>query len=114
VLGLWRGFYLPCPFKINSITNTMLLMRMAGMAGLPFSLSAMWDFKRSSKAFMWLPWHAQEMAQFEGGNFDPAALANGRYLPVESPMPGTTLGFIPLRAFAAGGTLFGECFVCLL
>ncbi len=47
------------------------------------------------------------MAKFDGGNFDPAAMANGRYLPVESPMPGTTLGIIPLRAFASGGNLFG-------
>jgi hypothetical protein len=30
------------------------------------------------------------------------------YLPVESPMPGTTLGLIPLRAFTTGGDLYGE------
>lgn len=48
------------------------------------------------------------MSKFDGGNFDAAALGTARYLPVESPMPGTTLGLIPLRAFASGGTLFGE------
>ncbi|GFR50774.1 hypothetical protein Agub_g13039 [Astrephomene gubernaculifera] len=37
---------------------------------------------------------------------DPAAIGMGRYLPVESAMPGTTLGLIPLRAFSGGGTLF--------
>lgn len=48
------------------------------------------------------------MSLFDGGNFDPAARATGRYLPVESPMPGTTLGIIPLQAFVSGGTLYGE------
>jgi hypothetical protein len=47
------------------------------------------------------------MAKFESTNFDAAALANGRYLPLESPMPGTTIGIIPLQAFASGGTLYG-------
>ncbi|EFJ51703.1 hypothetical protein VOLCADRAFT_120437 [Volvox carteri f. nagariensis] len=37
---------------------------------------------------------------------DPAALGMGKYLPVESAMPGTTLGLIPLRAFSSGGVLF--------
>lgn len=49
---------------------------------------------------------------FEGGNFDPAARATGRYLPVESPMPGTTLGIIPLQAFVSGGTLYGGWCAC--
>jgi hypothetical protein len=43
-----------------------------------------------------------------GGNFDAAAMASARYLPVESAMPGTTLGLIPLQAFETGGTLYGE------
>jgi hypothetical protein len=43
-----------------------------------------------------------------GGNFDAAAAATSRYLPVESAMPGTTLGIIPLQAFETGGTLYGE------
>jgi hypothetical protein len=43
-----------------------------------------------------------------GGNFDAAAMATSRYLPVESAMPGTTLGLIPLQAFETGGTLYGE------
>jgi len=33
---------------------------------------------------------------------------------VESPMPGTTLGIIPLQAFVSGGTLFGEYWVVRL
>ncbi|GIL50128.1 hypothetical protein Vafri_6427 [Volvox africanus] len=37
---------------------------------------------------------------------DPAAIGMGKYLPVESAMPGTTLGLIPLRAFSSGGILF--------
>ncbi|KAL6757450.1 hypothetical protein V8C86DRAFT_1669624 [Haematococcus lacustris] len=48
----------------------------------------------------------KDMSKFEGMNFDPAALANARYLPTESPMPGTTLGLIALQAYASGGTLF--------
>ncbi|KAF5835958.1 hypothetical protein DUNSADRAFT_6623, partial [Dunaliella salina] len=48
----------------------------------------------------------KDMSLFDGGNFDPAARATGRYLPVESPMPGTTLGIIPLQAFVSGGTLY--------
>ncbi len=42
-----------------------------------------------------------------GGNFDAAAAASARHLPVESAMPGTTLGLIPLQAFESGGTLYG-------
>ena len=49
----------------------------------------------------------RDMGQFDSANFDPAAMSNGRYLPVESAMPGTTLGIIPLQAFASGGTLYG-------
>eukprot|EP00798_Chlamydomonas_sp_ICE-L_P007381 gene7381-505_t len=48
----------------------------------------------------------REMGKFDGDNYDPAAMSNGRYLPVESAMPGTTLGIIPLQAFVSGGTLF--------
>eukprot|EP00879_Flechtneria_rotunda_P017821 GHRR01018680.1.p1 GENE.GHRR01018680.1~~GHRR01018680.1.p1 ORF type:complete len:565 (+),score=194.15 GHRR01018680.1:1522-3216(+) len=47
-----------------------------------------------------------EMSSFTGGNFDAAALATSRFLPVESAMPGTTLGLIPLQAFETGGTLY--------
>lgn len=43
-----------------------------------------------------------------GGNFDAAAASTSRYLPVESAMPGTTLGIIPLQAFETGGTLYGR------
>lgn len=43
-----------------------------------------------------------------GGNFSGAALATSRYVPVESSMPGTTLGLIPLQAFDGGGTLYGR------
>lgn len=42
-----------------------------------------------------------------GGNFDAAAMSTSRYLPVESAMPGTTLGLIALKAFETGGTLYG-------
>jgi nitric-oxide synthase len=48
----------------------------------------------------------REMSQFEGANFDAAAMSSGKYLPVESAMPGTTLGLIPLQAFESGGTLY--------
>jgi nitric-oxide synthase len=48
----------------------------------------------------------REMSTGEGGNFDAAALAHGARLPVESAMPGTTLGLIALRAFESGGTLY--------
>ncbi len=49
----------------------------------------------------------REMGSFDSASFDPAASATGRYLPVESAMPGTTLGLIPLQAFETGGTLYG-------
>ncbi|KAF6256744.1 hypothetical protein COO60DRAFT_85689 [Scenedesmus sp. NREL 46B-D3] len=48
----------------------------------------------------------KEMSSLTGGNFDAAALATSRHLPVESAMPGTTLGLIPLQAFETGGTLY--------
>jgi nitric-oxide synthase len=47
------------------------------------------------------------LCSLAGGNFDAAAAATSRYLPVESAMPGTTLGIIPLQAFETGGTLYG-------
>ena len=40
-------------------------------------------------------------------NYDLAA-ANIRHKPVESDMPGTTLGIIPLQAFKSGGVLHGK------
>lgn len=39
----------------------------------------------------------REMSKFESANYDAAAQSNGKYLPVESAMPGTTLGFIALQ-----------------
>ncbi|WIA31824.1 hypothetical protein OEZ86_002691 [Tetradesmus obliquus] len=48
----------------------------------------------------------KEMSSLTGGNFDAAAMASARHLPVESAMPGTTLGLIPLQAFETGGTLY--------
>eukprot|EP00468_Gymnochlora_sp_CCMP2014_P009212 CAMPEP_0167746952 /NCGR_PEP_ID=MMETSP0110_2-20121227/4001_1 /TAXON_ID=629695 /ORGANISM="Gymnochlora sp., Strain CCMP2014" /LENGTH=483 /DNA_ID=CAMNT_0007631779 /DNA_START=85 /DNA_END=1536 /DNA_ORIENTATION=+ len=47
-----------------------------------------------------------EMSDFNSRTFDPAAYNQGRFLPVESSVPGTTLGMIPLKAFASGGTLY--------
>ena len=49
----------------------------------------------------------QEMGTMSSRHFDAAAAEHRRRLPVESPMPGTTLGPIALHAFASGGTLFG-------
>ena len=49
----------------------------------------------------------QEMGSMGSRHFDAAAAEHRRWLPVESPMPGTTLGPIPLHAFASGGILFG-------
>lgn len=54
----------------------------------------------------------REMKTATSPQFDPAALAAARRLPVESAVPGTTLAPIPLRAFAAGGVLYGAR--CLL
>ncbi|KAK9841484.1 hypothetical protein WJX74_006630 [Apatococcus lobatus] len=48
----------------------------------------------------------QEMGSMSSRHFDAAAAEHRRRLPVESPMPGTTLGPIALHAFASGGTLF--------
>lgn len=55
----------------------------------------------------------RDMGSMEGGNFDAAAMAMNKYLPVESAMPGTTLGLIPLQAFQTGGTLYGESAGCI-
>ena len=49
----------------------------------------------------------QEMGTMSSRHYDAAAAEHRRRLPVESPMPGTTLGPIALHAFASGGTLFG-------
>ena len=49
----------------------------------------------------------REMASFSSKHYDAAATLASRRLPVESAMPGTTLGVIPMDTFAAGGTLFG-------
>ncbi len=38
--------------------------------------------------------------------FDPAALARSKHLPVACAMPGTTLDLIPIEAFASGGLLY--------
>lgn len=37
------------------------------------------------------------MASMSSRQFDPLALSRGRYLPVESAMPGTTLEVIPME-----------------
>ena len=50
----------------------------------------------------------QEMGSMSSRHYDAAAAEHRRRLPVESPMPGTTLGPIALHAFASGGTLFGS------
>ncbi len=49
------------------------------------------------------------MSSFSSKHFDAAATLAARRLPVESAMPGTTLGVIPMETFAAGGTLYGMC-----
>ncbi|QDZ22803.1 nitric-oxide synthase [Chloropicon primus] len=46
-----------------------------------------------------------EMSSMKSANYDVGA-AQIRHKPVESDMPGTTLGIIPLRAFERGGVLF--------
>lgn len=51
----------------------------------------------------------REMSSFSSKHYDAAATLAARRLPVESAMPGTTLGVIPMETFAAGGTLYGAC-----
>lgn len=48
----------------------------------------------------------KEMATMASRHFDAKATQVGRRLPVESAMPGTTLGFVKLGAFSSGGTLY--------
>eukprot|EP01025_Chloroclados_australasicus_P049716 TRINITY_DN567_c2_g1_i1.p1 TRINITY_DN567_c2_g1~~TRINITY_DN567_c2_g1_i1.p1 ORF type:complete len:487 (-),score=53.01 TRINITY_DN567_c2_g1_i1:340-1800(-) len=48
----------------------------------------------------------KQMGNLQSNLFDPAAAQSSRHLPVESAMPGTTLGMIPLQAFASGGILY--------
>jgi nitric-oxide synthase len=47
-----------------------------------------------------------DMSRATSRQYDPMAAAHGKLLPVESPMPGTTLGTIPLKVFSAGGLLY--------
>jgi nitric-oxide synthase len=47
-----------------------------------------------------------EMSSTSSKQFDPAAMQKKKHLPVESPMPGTTLRSIPLNVFASGGVLY--------
>jgi nitric-oxide synthase, plant len=47
-----------------------------------------------------------DMASASSRQFDPAATHRRSRLPVESSMPGTTLGLIPMPVFAAGGMLY--------
>ena len=47
-----------------------------------------------------------DMANASSRQFDPAATHRRSRLPVESSMPGTTLGLIPMPVFAAGGMLY--------
>jgi len=46
-----------------------------------------------------------DMSSFGSRNFDPQATGVA-YRPTESPMPGTTLGLLPLKSFSSGGHLF--------
>lgn len=48
----------------------------------------------------------KEMATMASRHFDAKATQVGRRLPVESAMPGTTLGFVKLGAFSSGGALY--------
>lgn len=48
----------------------------------------------------------KEMANMTSRHFDAKATQVGRRLPVESAMPGTTLGFVKLGAFSSGGALY--------
>eukprot|EP00887_Chlorella_sp_A99_P005985 scaffold27.g5985.t1 len=47
----------------------------------------------------------RDMASITSRQFDPRAAQRGKYLPVESAMPGTTLQLIPMDVFASGGVL---------
>jgi hypothetical protein len=48
----------------------------------------------------------KEMSRVESDHFDFQAAGLQGVLPVESAMPGTTLGLVRLAAFASGGALF--------
>ena len=51
------------------------------------------------------------------GERDPIAAAAQRFRPIQSAMPGTTLGPIQIDAFSGGGVLtchFRACYLCIL
>jgi hypothetical protein len=48
----------------------------------------------------------QEMSSFGSRHYDAQASVAKRRMPMESAMPGTTLGMIRLAAFSSGGALF--------
>lgn len=53
-----------------------------------------------------------EMSSLHSPNYDGGA-AQIRQKPVQSAMPGTTLGTIALKAFESGGTLYGVWIISL-
>jgi ribosome biogenesis GTPase A len=55
----------------------------------------------------------REMATMGSRHFDMKAVVAKKLLPVESAMPGTTLGRVPLGAFSSGGTLYDTPGACL-
>ena len=48
----------------------------------------------------------KEMRRMESRHFDSIALLTSKRMPVESTMPGTTLGLVKLGAFSSGGYLY--------
>lgn len=49
----------------------------------------------------------KDMKNINSYNFDLQAFSNSRFLPIESKMPGTTLGMIKIDAFPDKKTLYG-------
>ena len=47
----------------------------------------------------------RDMSKMGSRQFDPMALTRGRFLPVESAMPGTTLELIPMEVRCACGAV---------
>lgn len=52
------------------------------------------------------------MSTITSPSFDALAASSSKRLPVESAMPGTTLGIIKIKAFGTGSGVYGEPLHC--
>ncbi|KAL4421002.1 hypothetical protein ABPG77_008839 [Micractinium sp. CCAP 211/92] len=102
-------------FKRISAVSVHLVSAKSG-AGVPAAVAAIRRERRGRDVFVmgaanvgksaFIRSLVRDMSKMSSRQFDPLALSRGRFLPVESAMPGTTLELIPMEVFASGGMLY--------